>query len=128
LAFRRYCSQNVKDGIQIQVYNISNESVNHSIQFISEKVKKKLRKSQAQFRDMLRKLRLRQNNDFLIKKNVYIKAICSGHWAVKHLWFFLILFWRLPHAFLTMNDFIWNPHVRGFKELIQLKEIFLTFQ
>ena len=54
--FRRYCIQNVKDGIQIQVYNISNESVNHSSQFISVKVKKNLRKSQAQFREMLRKL------------------------------------------------------------------------
>jgi len=40
--FRRYCIQNVKDGIQIQVYNIINESVNHSSQFILVKVKKKL--------------------------------------------------------------------------------------
>ena len=68
--FRRYCLQNVKHGIQIQVYNINNESVNHSRQFISVKVKKNLRKSQAQFREKLRKLRLRQNNNFL-KKNVY---------------------------------------------------------
>ena len=66
-----YCIQNVKDGIQIQVYNIINDSVNHSSQFISVKVKKTLRKSQAQFREKLRKLRLRQNNFFLIKKNVY---------------------------------------------------------
>ena len=66
--FRRYCIQNVKDGIQIQVYNIINESVNHSSQFISVKVMKNLRKSQAQFREKLRKLRLRQNNDFLIKR------------------------------------------------------------
>ena len=62
--FRRYCFQNVKDRIQIQVYNIINESVNHCSQFISVKVKKNLRKSRAK----LRKLRLRQNNDFLIKK------------------------------------------------------------
>ena len=61
--------QNVKDRIiQIHVYNIINESVNHSSQFISVKVKKNLRKSEAQFREKLRKLRLRQNNDFLIKK------------------------------------------------------------
>ena len=66
--FRHYCIQNVKDGIQIQVYNIMNESVNHSSQFISVKVKKNLRKSQAQFREKLRKLRLRQNTGFLIKK------------------------------------------------------------
>ena len=32
--FRRYCIQDVKDGIQIQVYNINNESVNHFSQFI----------------------------------------------------------------------------------------------
>ena len=38
--FRRYCIQNVKDGIQIQVYNFNNESVDHFKQFISVKVKK----------------------------------------------------------------------------------------
>ena len=54
--------------MQIQVYNINNECVNHSSQFISVKVKKNLRKSEAQFREKLRKLRLKQNNDFLIKK------------------------------------------------------------
>ena len=64
----RYCLHNVKNGIQIQVYNIINDSVNHPSQFISVKVKKNLRKSQDQFREKLRKLRLRQNNDFLIKK------------------------------------------------------------
>ena len=37
-AFRRYCIQNVKDGIQIHVYNINNESVSHSSQFILVKV------------------------------------------------------------------------------------------
>jgi len=41
--------------------------------FISAKVKKNLRKSQAQFREKLRKLRLRQNYGILIKdKNVYL--------------------------------------------------------
>ena len=69
--FRRYCIQHVKDRTQNQVYNIINESVNHSSQFISVQVKKNLRKSQAEFREKLRKLRLRQNNDCLIKKNVY---------------------------------------------------------
>ena len=68
--FRRYCIQNFKDGIQIQVYNIVHESVYHSSRFISVKVKKNLRKSQAQLREKLRKLRLRQNNDFLIKSRV----------------------------------------------------------
>ena len=66
--FRRYCIQNVKDGIQIQVYNVINESVYHSSQFTLVKFKKNLRESQVQFREKLRKLRLRQNNDFLIKK------------------------------------------------------------
>ena len=40
LIFRRYCIQYAKDGIQIQVYNVNNESVNHSSQFISVKVEK----------------------------------------------------------------------------------------
>ena len=68
---RRYCIQNVKDGVQIQVYNINNEIANHFGKFLSVQVKKNLRKSQAQFREKLRKLRLWQNFDFLIEKNVY---------------------------------------------------------
>ena len=72
--FRRYCIQTIKDRIQIQVYKIYNESVNHYSQFISVKVKKNLRKSQAQFREKLKKLRLRQNNGFLIKTNVYFSS------------------------------------------------------
>jgi len=54
--------------------------VNHFGQFISEKVKKNLRKSQAQFREKLRKLSLRQNYDFLITKRVN-KAI--KHWILR---------------------------------------------
>jgi len=61
----------LKDGIQIQVYNISSESVNHFNQFISVKVKKNLAKSQAQFREKLRKLKLRQNYGFLINKIIF---------------------------------------------------------
>ena len=38
--FCRYCIQSVKDGIQIQVYNINNESANHFSQLFSVKVKK----------------------------------------------------------------------------------------
>ena len=78
-----------KDGIQSQVYNINNESVNHLSQFISVKVKKNLRKSQAQFLEKLRKLRLRQNDGFLIKeKRVHHRGLnqqilTTGHneWA-----------------------------------------------
>ena len=33
-----YCLPNVKDGIQIQVYNINNECVTHCRQFISIKL------------------------------------------------------------------------------------------
>ena len=51
--------------------------INHSSQFLSEKVKKNFRKFEAQFREKLRKLRLRQNNDFLIKKNVYL-TLCRA--------------------------------------------------
>ena len=69
--FRFYCIQKAKDGIQIKVFNINNESVSQFSQFISVKVKKNLRKSQAQFWEKLRKLKCRQNDDFLIKKNVY---------------------------------------------------------
>ena len=70
--FHCYCLQNVKDGSQIQVYNINYEIANHFGQFISVKGKKTLRKSQAQFREKLRKVRLRQNYGFLIKKT------CNG--------------------------------------------------
>ena len=70
LVFRRYCMQNVNDGIQIRVCNINNECFTHCSQFISVKAKKNLRKSQAQFREKLRKLRLRQNDTFLLKKDM----------------------------------------------------------
>ena len=49
---------------------------------MSEKVKKNLRISQAQFREKLRKLRLRQNYSFLIKKTCmrlqlhFVKGSC----------------------------------------------------
>ena len=66
--FRHYYIQNVKDEIQIQVYNINNESISHFSQFILVEVKKNLRKSQVQFQEKLRKLRLKQNYGFLIKQ------------------------------------------------------------
>ena len=66
--FHHYCIQNVKDGIQIRVYKINKESVTNFSQFISAKVKKHLRKSQAQFREKLRILRLRQNDGTFIRK------------------------------------------------------------
>ena len=70
LIFRRFCIVNATDRIQIEVYNINNESVNHFSQFISAKVKKSLRKSEAQFWEKVRKLRLKQNDGCLIKKLV----------------------------------------------------------
>ena len=74
MVIRRYCIQNVKDRVEIQVYNIIYESVYHSSQFISVGVKKNLRKSQAQFREKLIKLRLRQNKDFLFKKMCMLQS------------------------------------------------------
>ena len=64
----------VKGRIQIQVYNSNKESVSHFSQFISVKDEKNLRKSQAQFWEKLRKLRLRENDRFLIKNlcNCYL--------------------------------------------------------
>ena len=41
--FHHYCIQNIKDGIQIRVYKINNESVTHFSQFFckdDENVKK----------------------------------------------------------------------------------------
>jgi len=66
---QHYFIQNVKDGIQVHEYNINNEIVTHFSQFISVKVKIILRKSQAQFMEKQRKLKLRQNYGFLIKKS-----------------------------------------------------------
>ena len=54
--FRRYCIQNVKDGIHS---NIGNESAKHFSQFISVEDKKNSSKYQAQFWEKLRELRLR---------------------------------------------------------------------
>ena len=81
--FRHYFIQNEKCGIQIQVYNIDNECLTHFSQFISEKVMKKLRKSQAQFREKLRKLRLRQNDGFLIKKHIGFQLLAKGMESMK---------------------------------------------
>ena len=81
--FHRYRIQNDKDGIQIQVNNIINDSLHHSRQFISLKVKKNLRKkSQTQFWEKLRKLRLRQNIEFLIKKRAYICSMNQSSFLV----------------------------------------------
>ena len=68
MIFHHYCIEIGKDGIQIQVYNIRNECLTHFSQFILEKVKKKLRKSQVQFGEKLRKLRLMQNYGVPMKK------------------------------------------------------------
>ena len=68
--FPHFCIQNVIDGIQIQVCNINNEIVSIFVQFVLVKVKKKVRKSQTQFQGKLRKLSLRHNYGFLIKKTL----------------------------------------------------------
>jgi len=79
------------EGIQIQVYNINNESVAHFSHFISEKVKKNLRKSQAKFREKLRKLRLRQNDVFLIKK-----TCIEGSGLIEVSFYFSCTSWCVP--------------------------------
>ena len=63
---RHYCIQNAKDEIRIRVYKCNSKNVTHFSHFISEKGKQNLRRSQ--FQEKLRKLRLRQNDGFLIKK------------------------------------------------------------
>ena len=79
LIFRCYCIENIKDRIQIQVCNINKESANHFSQFTSVKVEKNLRKSQARFREKLRKLRLSQHDGFLIKKTCRWKQKTKGY-------------------------------------------------
>ena len=109
--FRRYCIQNVKDGIQIQVHNINNESVNHFSQFISVKVKKNLRKSLAEFRVKLRKLRLRQNDGFLIKKRILSKGKFTmdatrrdpSHYDANQIWLVGISAMRTHRVFSWMR-------------------------
>ena len=68
---RHYYIQNVKNGIQIRVYKINKESVPHFRQLISVNVTKILRKSHAQFRGKLRKLKVRQNDGFLTKRRAF---------------------------------------------------------
>ena len=62
---------------QIQVYNINNESVAHLSQFVSVKAKKSSGKSQAQFREKLRKLRLKQNDGFVLE-DMYVYRVNQG--------------------------------------------------
>ena len=54
--FLYYCIQNLKGGIQSRVYKINEDSLTHSNQFISVKVNKILRESQAQFREKVKKI------------------------------------------------------------------------
>ena len=62
----------VKDGIQIQVYNINNESVDHFSQFISVKVKKKVKKISGAISRKVKKIEA-QSTEWLSykKKRVY---------------------------------------------------------
>ena len=60
----------VKEKIKIWEYKICRERVSHTSQFSSVTAKKIIRKSKAQFWKKLRKLRLKQNDGFLIMKHV----------------------------------------------------------
>ena len=66
-----YYIQNVQDGTEIRECKKKKISVYHFKQFISVNVKKILRNSQAQFREKLRNLRLKQMIVFLLKKRVF---------------------------------------------------------
>ena len=66
----------MKDGIQIGVYKINQEKITDFSRFISVKVEKILRNSQAQFWEKLRKLKLRQNHGCLMKM---CKLCCEHH-------------------------------------------------
>ena len=92
--FRHYCIQNVKDGIQIQACNVTNECLTYFSQFISGKVKQYLKKAQAQFREKLRKLRLRKNDGFLIKKRIF----CFPHFSLRFVPFYLFISLILVHC------------------------------
>ena len=70
---------------------------------MSVKVKNNLRKSQAQFREKLRKLRLRQSDDFLIKKRgipkfflifSYSEPYCSGNFILRQQGVYNIHYYR----------------------------------
>ena len=61
----------------------------HFSQFISEKVKKNVRKSQAQFLEKLRKLRLRQNDGFPIKRT----CMCSSSYGSRYTAHSLVVFY-----------------------------------
>ena len=62
---------------QIRAYKINSESVTHFSQRISVKVKvEKYKKISGSISGKLRKLRLRQNDGFLIKKRVFYLGTC----------------------------------------------------
>ena len=63
--FRHYHIENIKARILIPVYKNNKDRVAHFSQFILVEVKTILRKSQTQFWEELRKLRLRKNDSFL---------------------------------------------------------------
>ena len=58
----------LKTGFKFEPTRLKRGMLTHFSQFISVKVKKILIKPQIQFREKLKKLRLRQNDGFLIKK------------------------------------------------------------
>ena len=65
--FHQYCIHIAKMEFKLE-NTISTTKMETILAIFSVKVKKNLRKSQAQFWEKLRKLRLRQNDGFLIKQ------------------------------------------------------------
>ena len=106
------CIQNGKNGIQIRVYKINNESVTRFIQLISEKVKKILIKSQAQFREKLRKFKLRQNNGFLINKTCIQTTKTNA--SLKLIYHFSQIYKPFQKLSLTFPGFRWLMKIGQF--------------
>ena len=107
--FRCYCIHNVKNRIKIQIDYLNNESVSHSSHFMSVKVRNYLRNSQAQFREMLRKLCLRQNDGFLIKNmGMNFRMITTTSNIVD----VLPLFTYFTHFCPLFSEFLFNCHIK----------------
>ena len=97
--FSHYCIQNVKDGIQARVSKIRKESVSHFCQLISVKVKKILRKSQAQFEKIEAQAKLwfsyekeRLFSEKYLRKRGFLRPASSNYFVVFFIMFCSLLY------------------------------------
>ena len=89
------CIQNVKDGIHIRVYRMNRDRVSILSSLFRNSFKRISGKSQAQFREKLRKLRLRnmnRHNGFIVKKNMHSLLIYKVSYSLAFL-FLKFLSW-----------------------------------